>query len=94
MSTLDSYQCNQRWEQIPAPIRNLSYNDPVVHVFLDRFVAGDIMTFEETLYQLVVAQSEDRKRILDAYTEYSLLTPYPIRMRPGTSPWEILRGKL
>lgn len=52
-------QEQKRWEEMPAPIRELSHNNPLVHDILHRYAIGIIITKEEALCQMIVGLSRD-----------------------------------
>lgn len=44
----------QRWRELPEPIRELGMNEPAINDLLRRYAAGIIVTREEVLCQMVL----------------------------------------
>lgn len=52
-------QQDLRWRDIPTPIRNIGMSNPLVYDLCNRYVAGQIITLEELLCQIIVGLNTD-----------------------------------
>ena len=64
----------QKLEQIPAEIKAIALNDPIVHRCLDAFMMGDIITREELYCRIIVMICHDWKAEQRAAYEATMAT--------------------
>ena len=77
-TSLDRFQKDQRWQEIPAPIRNVAERNALVSSMLSRYAAGQIITKEEALCQIIVGLATDWDHMRQAYEDCQLMNPGPI----------------
>lgn len=70
----------QRWERVPEPIRELSRDNPVVFDVCNRFVNGQIVTWEEALSQMVLLLSKDWERQKRDYLDLVAMNVLPLKI--------------
>lgn len=70
-----------RLDKVPEPIKHIGLNNPLVSRLITEFCAGNIITLDEMLCQMIVGLSkgwdEHRKRIyeLAASSTFPMFTP-------------------
>lgn len=77
---MTEHQKQDRWREFSGPIMDLAPNNPVIHRIISSYVAGEIITKEEALCQMVVclATHWERQRVETILkTQLNVISPSP-----------------
>jgi hypothetical protein len=47
----------KRLDEFPPPIHRISINDTTVRIVMERYACGEIVTYQEALYQMILQLS-------------------------------------
>lgn len=74
---MNRHVLQQRYEEIPQRVRELSTTNPLVKRVIDLYIGGEIITKEEALCQMVVGLSKDWAEVSRRHFEIVMQMPTP-----------------
>ncbi len=78
MIQLQRFDIDKRYQSIPAPIRELSRDNVLVYDMVNRYVNGQIVTYEEFLHQTILGLAENWSKMMKDYIDFRAMTVFPV----------------